>query len=88
MKLRRSGPFKADYRTLPPAIQRRVERVLHLLASNPRHPSLEARVVDKKRRIWKAKVDSGYRFTFQMKQGLIILRRIGAHDVMERPQRW
>ena len=63
MKLRRSGPFKRDFHALPPVIQRRAEKALHLLASNPRYPSLEARIVDKK-------------------------RRIGAHDVMEHPQRW
>lgn len=51
MKLRRSGPFKRDFHALPPVIQRRAEKTLLLLASNLCHPSLEARIVDKRRRI-------------------------------------
>ncbi|MCI2429403.1 type II toxin-antitoxin system RelE/ParE family toxin [Candidatus Acetothermia bacterium] len=88
MELERTQSFERDYKKLSHEIKRRVEQALRFLTSNPRHPSLEARIVDKKHRIWKAKVDGSYRFTFQIEQGLIILRRIGAHDVMERPRRW
>ncbi|MEM2941779.1 MAG: type II toxin-antitoxin system RelE/ParE family toxin [Thermoproteota archaeon] len=88
MELERTQSFQRDYKKLPSEIKRRAEQALRFLASNPRHPSLEARIVDKRRRIWKAKVNGGYRFTFQIERGLIILRRIGAHNVMERPQRW
>lgn len=81
-------PFVREYRELPPKIRERFDRRLELLLKDPRHPSLEARIVDKKRRIWKARVDGRYRFTFQMKGDLLTLRAIGSHGEMERPERW
>jgi mRNA interferase RelE/StbE len=87
MRIRRSGPFKRDFAKLPEGIKRRAEKAFRLLLQDPRHPSLEARIVDEKRRIWKAKVDGGYRFTFQIEGEVIILRRIGPHDLMARPER-
>lgn len=86
MRIRRSGPFKRDFAKLPAEFQRRAEKALRLLVQDPSHPSLKARIVDKKRRIWKAKVNGGYRFTFQIEGGTAILRRIGPHDFMERPE--
>jgi len=88
MKFRRTGPFKRDYAKLPKPIRRRVEKALRLLLRDIHHPSLKARIVDKKRRIWKANIDGGYRFTFQIEGDTIILRRIGAHRPMERSNRW
>lgn len=77
MRVLRSTPFKRDFKKLPLAIQIRAEKAVRLLIQNPRHPSLEARVVDVRRRIWKAKIDSGCRFTFEIRLDLIILRRLG-----------
>lgn len=88
MKIRRSGPFKKDFKKFPPPIKRRTEEVVRLLASNPRHPSLRTRITDKKRRIWKVDINGGYRFTFRIEDEIIVLRRAGAHDEMERPERW
>lgn len=80
--------FIRDYQVLSPDIQKKFSKQLELLLSNPRHPSLEARIVDTKRRIWKAKIDSGCRFTFEVRRDLIILRRLGGHNEMERPAHW
>ena len=88
MKLERTESFRRDFQKLPLSIRRRTEKALRLLAQNVRHPSLKARIVDKKRRIWKANINGGYRFTFQMEGDRIVLRRIGAHRPMERPERW
>lgn len=81
-------PFVRDYHKLPPDIRKQFDKQLELLLSNPRHPSLQARIVDKQRRIWKAKINGGYRFTFQMKGDLVTLRAVGAHSEMERPEHW
>jgi len=85
VRIHRSGPFRRDFAQLPKLIKRRAEKALRLLIQNLRHPSLEARIVDKKRRIWKAKVNGGYRLTFQLERDTITLRRIGSHGPMERP---
>ena len=88
MKIRRSGPFKKDFKKLPLPIKRRTEEVLRLLASNLRHPSFRTIITDKKRRIWKLDINGGYRFTFRIENETIVLRRAGTHDEMERPERW
>jgi hypothetical protein len=51
-------------------LKRRIEKALHLIAANFRHPSLRARITDKKRRIWKINIDGGYRLTFQIVEAL------------------
>jgi len=81
-------PFVRDYQQLSPNIQKQFDKKLELLLQNPRHPSLRSRIVDKKRRIWKANIDGGYRFTFQMKGGFVTLRAIGPHEEMKRAERW
>jgi len=88
MKIQRTDPFLKDFKKLPDDIKRRVEKALRFLVSNPRHPSLKARMIDKKRRIWKANVNGGYRFTFTIEKGFYRLRAVGAHGEMERPERW
>lgn len=88
MELERTQAFKDDYKKLPKEIQRRLEKALRFLAQNLRHPSLKARIVDKKRRIWKANIDRGYRFTFTIEKGYYRLRAVGPHGEMERPERW
>jgi mRNA-degrading endonuclease RelE of RelBE toxin-antitoxin system len=81
-------PFVRDYQKLPPDRQEQFDKQLELLLKNSRHPSLQARIVDPKRRIWKAIVGAGYRFTFQIERDTITLRRTGTHDEMERPEHW
>ncbi|MBI3659449.1 hypothetical protein HY230_03125 [Candidatus Acetothermia bacterium] len=88
MQIERTESFTKDFKKLPLPIKRRTEEVLHLLASNLKHPSLRSRITDKKRRIWKVDINGGYRFTFRIEDEIIVLRRAGAHDEMERPERW
>ena len=88
MQIERTDSFTKDFKKLPPSIKRRAEEVIRLLASNLRHPSLRTRITDKKRRIWKVDINGGYRFTFQIDDKIIVLRRAGGHDEMERPEHW
>lgn len=88
MKLIRTDPFKEDFQKLPEEIKRRAEKALRLLAGDLRHPSLRTRIVDKKKRIWKANINGGYRFTFQIEKDAYLLRAVGSHEEMLRPERW
>jgi mRNA-degrading endonuclease RelE of RelBE toxin-antitoxin system len=88
MEIERTESFEQDFGRLSDSVKRRIEKALRLLASDFRHPSLRARITDKKRRIWKANIDGGYRLTFQIVGDTILLRRVGVHGVMERPERW
>lgn len=88
MEVKYTRSFNRDFGQLSQSLKRRVGKTLRLLVANLKHPSLEARVVDRGKRIWKAKVNGGYRLTFQIKEDTILLRRVGAHDIMERPTHW
>ncbi len=37
------------------------------------------------RDIWEGRITYSYRFSFQIKDGLYILRKIGTHDVLRMP---
>jgi mRNA-degrading endonuclease RelE of RelBE toxin-antitoxin system len=89
MKVIFTKPFVRDYhKKLSKEAQQQFDKQLQFLLTNFRHPSLQVRIIDPRRRIWKAKVDGGYRFTFEIKEDVLTLRAIGAYDEMERPSRW
>jgi len=82
--------FVRDYQRLPEPIQRRFDRALRFLLSNPRHPSLRAKKMEGQRDpegrdIWEARVTQGYRFTFAIDGDTYILYRIGPHDIERHP---
>jgi mRNA interferase RelE/StbE len=82
--------FVRDYRRLPATIQRRFDRALRFLLSNPRHPSLRAKKMEGQRDpegrdIWEARVTQGYRFTLAIEGDMYILYRIGPHDIERHP---
>ena len=82
--------FVRDYQRLPESIQRRFDRALRFLLSNPRHPSLRAKKMEGQRDpegrdIWEARVTQGYRFTFAIDGDTYILYRIGPHDIERHP---
>jgi len=85
MQLLLTRPFEEDYEELPEKIQRLVDRKLDLLLRNPYHPSLRIKKMHDPREIWEGRITRGYRFTFQIKSDLYILRRVGAHDILKTP---
>ncbi len=88
MKLIRTQSFKEDFQKLSDEMKKRTEKALRLLSTNLRHPSLRTRIVEKKKRIWKANINGGYRFTFQIEEDAYILRAVGTHEEMLRPEKW
>ena len=78
--------FHKAYQELPKTIQQKVDKQLALLASHPRHPSLQVKRIQGIRGIWEARVDLQYRMTFEMIGDAIYLRVVGNHDeVLKRP---
>jgi len=80
MEIERTESFKRDFKKLPDRIKRRVEKAIRLLVSNPRHPSLRAKIIDPRFRIWQARVTRSYRLYFTMEEDIITLHRIKRHD--------
>jgi len=79
-------PFKKDYNGLSAAVKKTLDKSLKFLISNPRHPSLRAKKLPDTS-IWYARISKNYRFTFQYEEDLVILRRVGGHDILDKERR-
>ncbi|MCK4394552.1 hypothetical protein KAX17_16735 [Candidatus Bipolaricaulota bacterium] len=79
MRFVRSHQFKRSYKKAPPRIQERTRKTLGLLSEDPRHPSLRAKVVDSEKRIWQARINGGWRFYFQIEEGICYLLDLISH---------
>jgi len=85
MNVQTTRPFDRDYARLPEEIKERVDKQLTLLLTNPRHPSLGLKKIRGTEDIWEVRISRGYRMTLQVAGDTYILRRIGPHDILERP---
>ena len=85
MKIQTTRPFDKDYASLPDSIKNQFDKKLALFLENPHHPSLKTKRVKGHPKIWEGRVTQNYRFTFQMDKELIILRRIGTHNILMTP---
>lgn len=85
MKLAFSRRFIKDYRRLPESIQKVADKQLNRLLSDFSHPSLNTKKMQDPRDIWEGRVTKGYRFTFQIQEDIYFLRRIGTHDLLNKP---
>ena len=79
-------PFKKDYAELPIKIRRALDKALKLLVANPRHHSLRSKKLPSTE-IWYARITRDYRFTFHYSGDLVILRRAGTHDILNRERK-
>ncbi len=79
--------FLKGYAKLPDAIQKKVKKALRLLAENPRHPSLQTKPVEGAPGIYEARVNQGYRMTYERLSGDVLrIRVVGKHDeVLKKP---
>jgi mRNA-degrading endonuclease RelE of RelBE toxin-antitoxin system len=84
MRLQPTKTFAKDFRQLPENIKKAVHKQLTLLLSNPRHPSLNFKKMRDPRDIWEARISDSYRFTFQIKGDVYILRKVGTHDILKK----
>ncbi|MEA2065444.1 MAG: hypothetical protein U9O66_04100 [Patescibacteria group bacterium] len=85
MNFYRTEKFKKKYKKLPKRIREATKKQLIFLSSNSRHPSLNIKKMNNSRDIWERRITESYRFTFQIKQNLCILRNIGSHNILKKP---
>ena len=81
MKIRRTNSFLKDYRGLSAEIQTRVDKQLARLLENPRHPSLRLKKL-KGTQVFEIRITKGYRLTLSFEEEVLILRRVGSHDLL------
>ena len=79
IKIAKTKLFTKLYQRLPKHIQRKVDKQLLFLVQNLFHPSLETKKMGGLNR-WEARIDKGYRFTFEKIDETIILKTVGSHD--------
>lgn len=73
--------FRDSYLDLPAEIRKKVQKAIRLLAEDPRHPSFRSKPIIGAPGIYEARVDRGYRMTYERLPGDILrLRVVGKHD--------
>jgi mRNA-degrading endonuclease RelE of RelBE toxin-antitoxin system len=85
MEIRLTVSFQNDYRELPTALQKAIDKKLLIFLENFRYPSLRAKKMDGYENIWEARVSRGYRLTFSISSTEYIIRRVGPHNILKRP---
>ncbi len=80
-----SNRFVTAYNTLPPHIQRKVDKQLQQLAAKSPSPGLRLKKMFGDTNVWEGRVDYHYRFTFERLENGIRLRAVGMHDILSRP---
>lgn len=84
MTVHYTDSFKNDFQKLPKIIQELSEKKLDLFVENARHPSLHIKKMTGTQHIWEGRINYHYRFTFQFNADIVILRRIGTHDILKK----
>ncbi len=84
LNIRRLESFLKDYQDLSNEEKAKVEKALRLFIENPRHPSLQVKRIQGTSNIWEARVDLKQWITFLWNSNLLILRRIGNHDIVNK----
>jgi hypothetical protein len=77
--------FRRIAKKKPPQLQAAIARCVSLLADNPRHPGLEAHLMQGVPGVWEAYVDRSNRVTFHYDDARrIVLRNNCNHDILKR----
>ena len=82
-----SNRFKKEYADLPKEIQETFDKKFRLFLNNIHHPSLRVKKIKGTENRWEGSVTMNYRFTFQISEGIVLFRRIGTHDLLNREQK-
>lgn len=85
MKVFRTKNFRNGYRKLPQYIQEITDKKLEFLLKDFHYPSLRTKKVKGHTNIWEASITMDYRFTFKIEGDVLILRKIGTHNILEKP---
>lgn len=84
MRISRTKPFIKQYTKLHPATRGKIDRLLRLMTSDLSHPGLNTKKMSGTD-IWEARVDKHNRMTFHITGNLIVLRKVGPHDILKKP---
>jgi mRNA-degrading endonuclease RelE of RelBE toxin-antitoxin system len=80
-EIRATEEFLKRYRRLPRRIQKKVDKQLRFLVTNPAHPSLKIHRLNDE---WEFYVDVHYRGIFLREGNMYTLLTVGVHRIIER----
>lgn len=86
MTTRFLSSFQRDFRDIPIPIQKKFQRQIDVLLTHGiTYPGMKVRKMTGQSGIWEARIDEHYRFTFQLLKDVVILRRVGTHEIYRKP---
>jgi mRNA-degrading endonuclease RelE of RelBE toxin-antitoxin system len=80
MQLLLTERFRRAYRALSVQDRKRVQKALHLMAADLRHPSLVVKRIQGTTKIWEARASRSLRITFEVDGQTLVLRNVGHHQ--------
>lgn len=80
MKLYYSTLLRVKVRALDVKTKKALKKALHLMAGNPRHPSLITKKIQGTADLFEARITRACRLTWRFFEEGILLRNIGEHD--------
>lgn len=80
MRLILTNRFQKAYQSLAAEDQGRVQKAIHLMSGDLRHPSLRVKRIKGTQGIWEARASKSLRITFETEGDALILRNVGHHD--------
>jgi len=84
-RFRKTKRFEKEYNSLPSKIRDKFDFLMHKMQQSYNQSSLRIKIHDRNRKIWEARIDIKYRFTFTLDGSTLELRRIGTHDIYRNP---
>jgi addiction module RelE/StbE family toxin len=80
-KIKFTRRFLKSFARLPHPVQEKIKKQIALLAENPRHPSLQTKLIQGATGIYEARIDLDYRLTYEREaDDTLVLRVVGRHD--------
>ncbi|MCG2715253.1 MAG: hypothetical protein L6422_03035 [Candidatus Marinimicrobia bacterium] len=86
MNIEVTRTFIKLYRKLDPDLKLQVKKTLRLFQENPLRPSLYNKKIAGQSNIYEIRVSRNYRITYSKSGDLILLRKVGTHDILKKPQ--
>lgn len=80
-----SNAFKRDLKKLPLHLSDATWKQIRLLIQNRTHPSLRLKKLSGYENVWEVRIAEGYRICFSFGTNIIVLYRVGPHDITRRP---
>ncbi len=86
MHIEAARTFIKLYKRLDQDVKLQVKKTLELFQKNPFHPSLQNKKMAGQGNIYEIRVSKNYRITYSKSGDLVILRKVGTHDILKKPQ--